>query len=159
MKITLNAREILINLITDEVPFTFKIEQEELNFIRIKMIKFLSLAFIILLSTNLFSFSLNNCLSFEKKSCCCKSQISDSKSMETEKFMKNCGKSFRGCSDFKIEAKVESFILPEKQVSTSLIPEIAVIQKQSILINNSIPDIRRQKLAPDKYIEHCNLRI
>ena len=79
--------------------------------------------------------------------------------METEKFMKNCGKSFRGCSDFKIEAKVESFILPEKQVSTSLIPEITVIQKQSILINNSIPDIRRQKLAPDKYIEHCNLRI
>ena len=159
MKITLNAREILINLITDEVPFTFKIEQEELNFIRLKTIKFLSLAFIILLSTNLFSFSLNDCQSVEKKSCCCKSQISDSKSIEKEKFMKNCGKSFRGCSDFKIEAKVESFILPEKQVSTSLIPEITVIQKQSILINNSIPDIRRQKLAPDKYIEHRNLRI
>jgi hypothetical protein len=79
--------------------------------------------------------------------------------METERFKKNCWKSFRGCSDFKIEAKVESFILPDKQVSTSLIPEIAVIQEQSLLINNSIPDIRKQKFAPDKYIEHCNLRI
>ncbi len=130
-----------------------------MNFIRLKTIKFLSLVFIILLSTNLFSFSLNNCQSVEKKSCCCKSQISDTKSIETEKFKKNCSKSFRGCSDFKIEAKVESFILPEKQVSTSLIPEIAVIQEQSLLIGNSIPDIRNQKFAPDKYIEHCSLRI
>ncbi len=155
----MNRRKILINLIQDEVSYTFKIEQEELKFIRIKTIKFLYLVLIILFSANIFSFSLNYCLSVEKKSCCCKSQNSDSKSIETEKFKKNCGKSFRGCSDFKIEAKVESFILPDKQVSTSLIPEVTVMQEQNLLINNLIPDFRRQKLAPDKYIEHCNLRI
>jgi len=74
-------------------------------------------------------------------------------------FKKDCNKRVRGCSDFNIESKIGSFIFPDRQVSVSLIPEVTVIQEQNSLTSSLIPDIRIKKLAPDRCIEHCKLRI
>jgi hypothetical protein len=128
--------------------------------VKIKTVKIYSVILLALFSTNIFSFSLNYCFSGETKSCCCKTQNSDSKSnIEFEKFKKNCSKRVKGCGDFSIEAKVESFILPEKQNFSILISDVTIISEENFSKIVLSPDFLKQKFSPDKYIENCNFRI
>jgi hypothetical protein len=127
--------------------------------VKIKAVKIFSLILLILFSSAIFSFPLNICLSGESKSCCCKSQNPGSKNLESEKFKKDCSKRLKGCSDFIIETKVESFILPVKEDFHYLITDATVISEQNF--SNAIlsPDFLKRKFSPDKYIENCNFRI